>query len=108
MHSSNTQNRFTRDEISKVIVNILQDMTRDWEIAFSNPINEETYLMRDLTVESIDVVMLIVAIEEQFDRKGLPFEELLMVDGRYVEDIRVGEIADFLEKHLNQPAAQGG
>lgn len=84
------------------VVEILDGMTRDWDTGFAGGIGPDTSLMRDLTFESIDIVMLIVAIEERFQRKGLPFEELLMVDGRYVDDLRVSEIAGFLEKHLGR------
>jgi acyl carrier protein len=45
--------------------------------------------------------MLIVAIEERFKKTGLPFEELLMTDGRYVDDLRVSELVGFLDTHLN-------
>ena len=43
----------------------------------------------------------VVAIEECFRQRGLPFEELLMLDGRYVDEIRVKEAVDFLCTHLN-------
>jgi acyl carrier protein len=75
-------------------------MTSDWDTGLSGDIEGETSLMCDLTFESIDVVMLIVAIEERFRRKGLPFEELMMVDGRYVEDLKVSDVVDFLDKNL--------
>jgi acyl carrier protein len=56
--------------------------------------------MQDLTMESIDIVMLIVAIEEKFGKKGLPFDTLLMEEGRYVEELKVAQIADFLKTNL--------
>ncbi|HEU4402785.1 MAG TPA: acyl carrier protein [Candidatus Polarisedimenticolia bacterium] len=87
------------------VVEILEGMTGDWDTGFSGRIGADTSLMRDLTFESIDLVMLIVSIEERFGKKGLPFEQLLMVDGRYVDDLKVTEIAAFLEKHLDGGAA---
>ncbi|HEX6203636.1 MAG TPA: acyl carrier protein [Thermoanaerobaculia bacterium] len=91
--------------ITATLVSILEDMTQDWDTALADGIGADTSLMRDLTFESIDVVMLIVEIEERFGRKGLPFEELLMSDGRYVDDVRVREIAAFLERRLGEGAA---
>jgi hypothetical protein len=35
-------------------------------------------------------------IEERFRRRKLPFEKLLMADGRYRDDVTVGEVAEFL------------
>ena len=90
-----------RESIQAGLTAILEEMTQDWDTGFTGRIGPDTSLMHDLTFESIDIVMLIVAIEERFGRKGLPFEELLMVDGRYVDDLRVREIADFLETRLN-------
>jgi acyl carrier protein len=83
------------------LVEILEEITQDWDTELSGKIGADTSLMNDLTFESIDVVMLIVAIEERFKRTGLPFDELLMVDGRYVDDLRVFELVSFLETHLN-------
>ena len=82
------------------VIEILEGITQDWDTELSGKIGPDTALMSDLTFESIDVVMLIVAIEERFEKTGLPFEELLMVDGRYVDDLRVSELVSFLETHL--------
>ena len=87
------------------LVEILGDITQDWDTELSGKIGADTSLMTDLTFESIDVVMLIVAIEERFKKTGLPFDELLMIDGRYVDDLRVSELVSFLEKHLNSGGA---
>jgi acyl carrier protein len=86
------------------VIEILEEMTRDWDTGFSGKIGPDTQLMKDLTFESIDIVMLIVAIEEKFGKKGLPFDTLLMVDGRYVEDLKVSEITGFLANNLGTGA----
>ncbi len=83
------------------LVEILEEITQDWDTELSGKIGADTSLMNDLTFESIDVVMLIVAIEERFGKTGMPFDELLMVEGRYVEDLRVSELVGFLDRHLN-------
>jgi acyl carrier protein len=56
--------------------------------------------MEDLAFESIDVVQLVVALEKNFERKGLPFEQLFMRDGDYVDELEVKEIVEFLHKNL--------
>jgi len=90
--------------ILKGVVEILEEMTKEWDTGFSGRIGPDTSLMNQLTFESIDIVMLIVAIEERFGKKGMPFEELLMVDGHYVDDLRVSQIAGFLETQLRAEA----
>jgi len=89
-----------RATIERELIGILTDMTADWDTAFSGGIQGNTRLIADLGFESIDVVQLVVAIEGQFQRRDLPFEELLMEDGRYVEELEVGSIVDFLARHL--------
>ena len=91
----------TEEIILKDIVDILEEMTSDWDIEFSGPIGAGTKIIADLSFESIDVVQFIVAIEEHFQIRGLPFEELIMVDGRYVDEVEVGETVSFLHKQLN-------
>jgi acyl carrier protein len=56
--------------------------------------------MEDLAFESIDVVQLVVALEKNFERKGLPFEQLFMREGDYVNELEVKEIVEFLHKNL--------
>jgi acyl carrier protein len=84
------------------VVGILEDMTSDWDLEFSGGIGPNTHLIADLAFESIDMVQFIVALEEQFMRRDLPVETLLMADGRYVDDLQVAQVVDFLSKHLNR------
>lgn len=89
------------DKILAELVAILTDMTSDWDIEYGDGIGMNTRLIGDLEFESIDVVQLIVAIEERFQRRDLPFEKLLMHDGRYVDEILVSDAVEFLNQHLN-------
>lgn len=83
------------------IVHILEQMTSDWDTGFAGGIGPDTQLVHDLGCESIDVVQFVVAIEERFKRRNLPIEKLLMVDDRYVDDLRVSDVVGFLHRHLN-------
>lgn len=91
---------FTRDELERGVCALLTDMTSDWELDYAEPINGETRLMADLAFSSIDVVQLVVAIEAFVQRRQLHFEHLLMVDGRYVMELQVKQIVDFLMEQL--------
>lgn len=82
------------------LVAVIEDLTSDWDTGFSGSIGPETRLIGDLGFESIDVVHLIVTLEERFQRQDLPFESLLMRGGRYVSDLRVGELSTFLQTSL--------
>ncbi|HXH28100.1 MAG TPA: phosphopantetheine-binding protein [Candidatus Polarisedimenticolia bacterium] len=100
-----TEVRYDRQTITDDVLAILNDMTGDWDTGFSGAIGPDTRLVADLAFESIDVVQLIVALEERYQRRDLPFEQLLMADGRYVDEIRVREAVDFLHRHLNPDGA---
>lgn len=90
----------SRDVVVKQLVEVLEDMTSDWDIEFSGKIAEETMLVGDLAFESIDVVHLIVTLGQIYEEKDLGFERILIEDGRYVSDLSVAQIADFLAKTL--------
>jgi acyl carrier protein len=87
-------------DVSSQLVGILTDMTSDWDIELDSDINRETRLIADLEFESIDIVELVVAIEQTFKTRGIPFERLLMVDGRYVDDLSVAQVSDFVAANL--------
>jgi acyl carrier protein len=92
---------FSEQKILNDLVKILQDMTADWDNDFSGSIDSETKLIEELGFESIDIVQFIVAVEEHFQRRGLPWEEVFMLDGRYVDEIKVGDTLQLLFSHLN-------
>lgn len=78
------------------LVAILEDMTQDWDTGLAGRIGPDTRLMGDLDFASIDLVALVSAVDEHWQRRDWPYERLLMTDGRYVEDLTVREIAEFL------------
>jgi acyl carrier protein len=75
---------------------LLEDFTQDWDHEFEGRMTRDTKLLADLGFESIDIIQLVVAIEEEVSKKKVPFDKLLMKDGRYVDDLTIGQIAEFL------------
>lgn len=90
----------TAGDVLATLVGIIEEMTSDWDTGFEGQIGADTRLIQDLEFESIDIVQLTVAIETRFGRRDLPFEELLMAEGRYVDELSLGEVARFVEKQL--------
>ena len=78
------------------LITLLKDFTQDWDSGFEDEMTRDTKLFADLGFESIDIIQLVVAIQEDILRAKRPFEKLLMKDGRYVDDLSIGQIADFL------------
>jgi acyl carrier protein len=88
------------DTIQAELIDMLKELTSDWDTGFSGEITGETRLMGDLAFESVDVVHLIVAIQERYGKQSIPFEKLVMENGRYVSDLQVSRIAEFLNTQL--------
>ena len=86
--------------ILSALVEILEDMIADWDMDLDDPLGANTRLIIDLGFESIDVVQFIAAIEEHYRNRTIPFEELVMKDGRYVDEIVVSDVVSFLMQHL--------
>ncbi|RUL87435.1 acyl carrier protein [Tautonia sociabilis] len=67
---------------------------------YSGPIGPETRFFEDLGLASIDAVVLGEALQDRYGRP-LPFGELMAELGRREDrDLRVGELAAFLARHL--------
>ena len=81
---------------AEIIIEIVEDLTQDWGLDLEEPINMETSLVIDLEFASVDVIQLCVAIEEHYNQSKMGFQDLLMVDGRYVDDLTVKQFAEFL------------
>jgi acyl carrier protein len=86
----------TSDEILAKLIVTLKDFTQDWDSEFEGDYERGTTLLGDLGFESIDIIQFIVAIEEDLGLFKTPFDKLLMKDGRYVDDLSLGQLADFL------------
>jgi acyl carrier protein len=85
------------------IASIIADMVQDWGDD-RGPVSGETKLVSDLGFASVDIIHLVVAIEEHFNKPRLGFQDLLIVDGRYVDDLSVARLADFVANKLDQAA----
>ncbi|QSJ14029.1 acyl carrier protein [Nostoc sp. UHCC 0702] len=95
---SQSTSSLSQKEIELKLINVLQEMTADWDLDLN--IAADTRLIEDLAFESIDIVRFVVAVEEAFNVKGLPFQKLLMQDSDYVDEILVSQVVNFLQNHL--------
>lgn len=93
-----TTNRLTLQSIQQQLAVLLNDMIQEWDIELLDPIGAETRLIADLGFESVDLMQLIVAIEQAFGVRGLPYEQVLMQNGGYVTEITTRQLADFLHR----------
>jgi acyl carrier protein len=92
--------QLTENQIQATIIDLLKDTTQDWDLELDEKISPKTQLVEDLSFASVDIIHLIVSIEEHYKQK-LGFQELVMRNGRYVDDISVSELVDFVSTKLN-------
>lgn len=88
------ENGSIEGRMTAVLQSFIADWGRDDEIA------RDTSLVADLEFDSIDVIQLFVAVETAFGKGSLGFQELIMNEGRYADDLRVGEMIDFVAAKL--------
>jgi acyl carrier protein len=75
-------------------------MAQNQEFDLDEPINLNTTFVSELNFGSMDFIQLVVTIEDSFQQK-IGFHDLLMSQGRYVEDISIGELVSFVEQQLD-------
>lgn len=90
----------TEQQIQSTILDLLEEMTQDWDLEIDESISLTDKLIANLNFSSVDFVQLFVAIEDKFGRK-LGFNELIMPDDKYVDDLSVSQIVSFVEQKLN-------
>ena len=91
--------RKTREEVLNEVIDLMQELAADWD--YSRPLTPETGLFFDLGFESLSVVVLGTAIQERYQRET-PFAALLAdVGQREVRDLTIGELVDFVCRHLD-------
>lgn len=98
----------TGQKYEQDVIEILSELTADWDdLGMNGSIGPDTAIVADLGFESLDVVYMVTAIEDRYARRDLPFEQLLMVDGAYVADLSVRQIAAFLSDCVNGSGTKG-
>lgn len=101
-------NKISRAEVFARIVPLLTELVVDSDLEdWEGDVSEQTLLIADLGLTSVDFIDLFVSIEKSFGRV-IGFHDLLMVNGRYVADLDLGQLSAFLTAKLNAVGAEPG
>ena len=96
----------SQETILTDVLKLLNELARDWE--YSGEITPDTWLFGDLGFESIDAVILASFVQEHYGRP-FPFPQLLADIGqRPVKDLRISELVEFIQQHINGAAVGVG
>ena len=90
-----------QDAIAATLIEQIKVMTEDWFDGDDVEILADTPLVKELGLTSMDFVMLVVDIQQKFQRRDIPFDDLFAPNGHYVADLTVSQIARFLSSHLD-------
>jgi len=90
--------KMSRFSVRETVIATLGDFIREWGL--DAEITPETKIVGDLEFDSIDVIQFTVALECVFGGGKIGFQDLLMQNGRYVEDLSVAQFQEFLETRL--------
>lgn len=87
-------------DVQETVKSITLDLVQDWGLDLDEGVTNTTSLVNDLEFASVDIIQLCVALEQHYERK-LGFQDLLMVDGRYITDLTLGQLSAFVSLKLN-------
>jgi acyl carrier protein len=93
----------TVESVEPKIIEIVEELTEDWDVDLDGGVGPATTMIGDIGFASIDFIQLVVAIEGAYKQK-LGFQDLLMQNGAYVDDLSVRQIATFVAGRLNGAA----
>lgn len=91
---------YTVEAVEERVIGVITDLTRDWGVEIEGGMTSDTSMVGDVDFASIDFIQMAVAIESEFKTK-LGFQDLLMQGGKYIDDVTVRQIAEFVAERLN-------
>lgn len=90
-------------DVEEYITKKILDLSKDWD--YDDPITPTSKLFGELGMESLDVVVLAIAIQEHF-RQPMPFAELFADIGQSQRDLTIEELTKFVSDQVAGQQAQ--
>lgn len=87
--------------VEQVIIGLLEDFTEDWGLDVE--VARTTLLKGDIGFDSSDTMQLFAAIQEHYVGVEFRFQDLVMEDGKYIDDLKVGKVIAFVIRRLASP-----
>ena len=99
-HSQFVGDPIERSDTSARVVATLEDLTCDWDL--EERIGPQTRVVADLGFESIDLIQMVAAFEQAFRPHRISLVDMLVADGRYVDDLSVEQMVDAIQGKIQQ------
>lgn len=87
------------ETVEQTIIRLTNDLIEDWGLDDVDVMGETT-LKGDLGFDSSDIMQIFTAIHENYRGVDFRFQELVMKDNKFVEDLTIGQISVFVLRKL--------
>ncbi|MFH1157657.1 MAG: acyl carrier protein [Pseudomonadota bacterium] len=88
------------ETVEQVIIGLTQDLIEDWGLEDA-AMSAATTLKGDLGFASADTMQLFTMIQEHYSGITFKFQELVMKDGKFIDDLTLGQVIVFILKKLS-------
>ncbi|PIR39359.1 MAG: acyl carrier protein [Alphaproteobacteria bacterium CG11_big_fil_rev_8_21_14_0_20_39_49] len=86
--------------VEQVVIGLVEEFVDDWGLD-DIEINKDTKIKADIGFDSSDTMQLFAAIAEHYDYVEFRFQELVVQDDKFVDDLTLGQVIVFVLKTLN-------
>lgn len=86
--------------VEQVVIGLTEDFIEEWGLD-DIELSKETQLKSDIGFDSSDTMQLFAAISEHYSHVDFKFQELVVQDDKYVDDLRIGQVVVFVLKKLS-------
>ena len=86
--------------VEQVVIGLTEDLVEDWGLD-GIEISKDTFLKGDLGFGSSDTMQLFAMIQEHYAGMAFKFQDLVMKDGKFVDDLKISQIVVFILKKLS-------
>ncbi|MCV6596318.1 MAG: hypothetical protein OIF40_04440 [Mangrovicoccus sp.] len=83
----------------ETVFNILSEFADEWGLD-DLELSTETQLKSDMSFESTDIMQLFLGIQEAFPSVQIPFQSLVMKDGKFIDDLAVRDVIAFVNTEV--------
>lgn len=89
----------TEKTVQQVVIGLVEDFVADWGLD-DLEIGNQTMLKADIGFDSSDTMQLFAAISEYYSHVEFRFQELVVQDEKFVDDLSLGQVIVFVLKQL--------
>lgn len=89
----------TTQTVEQVIMGLMQEFAEDWGLDIE--LTKTSKLKGDIGFDSSDTMQLFAAIQESYKSVPFKFQDLVMKDEKFVDDLTIGQVTAFVIKSLS-------